>query len=230
MSEFLGPYGKATIILMRSHFDSDLPKLKDLKKLLHIPDGRYYKSGGRNYFEINKLEKLLMILQEIRGEEKDWHKTNSSDYLITVAEVHSNLFMALKYTAQVVDGFNLTDSAMKDLDRLIAEYNQVCSMRNDIKHVWDMLNRNCERAKEKGYVDNTILNPDVSALQKILAGYGDTQYANAAKNILDWYEIQRWKGGCTEFCVNGLMAGNRRTSRTGYDLKHKESSTQRSHR
>ncbi len=30
-------------------------------------------------------------------------------------------------------------------------------------------------------------------LQKILAGYGDSQYANAAKNILDWYEIQRWK-------------------------------------
>jgi hypothetical protein len=193
MSEFLGPYGKATIILMRSHFDSDLPKLKDLKKLLHIPDGRYYKSGGRNYFEINKLEKLLMILQEIRGEEKDWNKTNSSDYLITVAEVHSNLFMALKYTAQVVDGFNLTDSAMKDLDRLIAEYNQVCSMRNDIKHVWDMLNRNCERAKEKGYVDDTILNPDVSALQNILAGYGDSQYANAAKNILDWYEAHRWQ-------------------------------------
>jgi hypothetical protein len=38
-----------------------------------------------------------------------------------------------------------------------------------------------------------------------------------------------YKGGCTEFCVNGLMAGNRRTSRSGYDLKHKESSTQRSH-
>ena len=36
--------------------------------------------------------------------------------------------------------------------------------------------------------------------------------------------------GCTEFCVNGLMTGNRRISRTGYDLKHKESSTQRSHR
>ena len=35
-------------------------------------------------------------------------------------------------------------------------------------------------------------------------------------------------GGCTEFCVNGLMAGNRRTSRSGYDRKYKESSTQRS--
>jgi len=36
--------------------------------------------------------------------------------------------------------------------------------------------------------------------------------------------------GCTEFCVNGLMAGNRRTSRSGYDRKYKESSTQRSDR
>jgi hypothetical protein len=101
MSEFLGPHGKATIILMRSHFDSELPKLKDLKKLLHIPDGKYYKSGGRNYYEINKLEKLLLILQEVRGEEKDWKKADSSDYLITVAEVHSNLFMTLKYTNKI---------------------------------------------------------------------------------------------------------------------------------
>ena len=193
MSEFLGPHGQATIIMMRSHFDSELPKLKDLKKLLHIPDGKYYKSGGRNYHEINKLEKLLAILQDIRGEERDWNKTNSSDYLITVAEVHSNLFMTLKYTAQVVDGFNLTDASMKDLDRLIHAYNQVCSMRRDIAHMWDVLKRNSEDATEKGYADSTILNPDVPALQKILAGYGDDQYANAVKNIQDWYEIHRWK-------------------------------------
>ena len=189
MSEFLGPHGKATIILMRSHFDSELPKLKDLKKLLHIPDGKYYKSG------VSKLEKLLLILQEVRGEEKDWKKADSSDYLITVAEVHSNLFMTLKYTAQVVDGFNLTDSALKDLDKLINDYNQICSMRSDITHMWDVLNRNSTRATEKGFDDSTILNPDVISLQKTLAGYGDSQYANASKNILDWYEAHRWKYG-----------------------------------
>ena len=37
-------------------------------------------------------------------------------------------------------------------------------------------------------------------------------------------------GGRTKFYVNGLMAGKRRISRSGYDRKHKESSTQRSHR
>lgn len=36
--------------------------------------------------------------------------------------------------------------------------------------------------------------------------------------------------GCTEFCVNGLMAGNRRTSWREDDRKSKESSTQRPHR
>lgn len=36
--------------------------------------------------------------------------------------------------------------------------------------------------------------------------------------------------GCTEFCVNGLMAGNRRTSWREDDRKSKESSPQRPHR
>jgi hypothetical protein len=36
--------------------------------------------------------------------------------------------------------------------------------------------------------------------------------------------------GCTEFFLTGLIAGNRLISRSGYDLKHKESSTQKSHR
>ena len=193
MSEFLGPHGKATIVLMRSHFDSELPKLKDLKKLLHIPDGKYYKSGGRHQYDINKLERVLVILSEIRGQERDWQRTSSSDYLVTVAEVHSNLFMTLKYTAQVIDGFNLTNAAMASLDKLITNYSNICSMRSDITDMWDVLERNSTRAKEKGFDDSTILNPDVPSLQKILAGYGDAEYAKVIQDIQDWYETHRWK-------------------------------------
>jgi hypothetical protein len=193
MREFLGPHGKATIILMRSHFDTELPKLKDLKKLLHIPDGKYYKSGGRNSYDINKLERLLAILMEIRGEEADWRKNSSSDYLVTVAEVHSNLFMTLKYTAQVIDGFNLSEAALNDLDKLTGNYGLICAMRSDITRMWEVLNRNSERAAEKGIEDSTILNPDVPALQQLLAGYGDSEYAKATKEIQDWYDTYRWK-------------------------------------
>ena len=195
MSDFLGPHGKATVILMRAHFDSELPKLKDLKKLLHIPDGRYYKSGGRNYSSTHKLERLLNILSEIRGEEHDWKRYSSSDYLITVAQVHSNLFMTLKYSAQVIDGFNLTDACMEELEQLMSAYSSVCSMRSDVDNMWSTLERNKERAVKVGILDTTILEPNIPNLQSILQGYGDAEYLKATTELKDWYETYRWRVG-----------------------------------
>ena len=195
MSAFLGPHGKATVILMTAHFESELPKLKDLKKLLHIPDGRYYKSGGRNYASTNRLERLLGVLSEIRGEERDWQRHSSSDYLITVAEVHSNLFMTLKYSAQVIDGFNLTDACMDELEQLMSAYNGNCSMKGDVSNMWATLERNKDRAIKLGITDPTILNPDIPGLQKILQGYGDAEYLKATGDLKNWYDTYRWKVG-----------------------------------
>ena len=195
MSAFLGPHGKATVILMTAHFESELPKLKDLKKLLHIPDGRYYKSGGRNYASTNRLERLLGVLSEIRGEERDWQRHSSSDYLITVAEVHSNLFMTLKYSAQVIDGFNLTDACMDELEQLMSAYNGNCSMKGDVSNMWATLERNKDRAIKLGITDETILNPDIPSLQKILQGYGDAEYLKATSDLKNWYDTYRWKVG-----------------------------------
>ena len=193
MSEFLGPHGKATVVLMNAHFETELPKLKDLKKILHIPDGRYYKSSGRNYHEVNKIHRLLHVLAELRGEEVDRYKNHSSDYLITVAEVHSNLFMSIKYTAQVVDGFNLTDECMGELARLLDRYSKICSMQDDIKYMWKTLEDNKEIAEKQSATDKTILNPDIPALQAILHGYGDSHYAQVTQEIRDWYETYKWK-------------------------------------
>ena len=73
------------------------------------------------------------------------------------------------------------------------------------------LNRRLERS-----IDNWCMNTDPS---------WNLLNQSGIKVLID----QQGVGGCTEFCVNGLMAGNRRTSRSGYDRKHKESSTQRAH-
>ena len=194
-NDSFGPHGKATVILMTAHFESELPKLKDLKKLLHIPDGRYYKSGGRNYASTNRLERLLGVLSQIRGEERDWQRHSSSDYLITVAEVHSNLFMTLKYSAQVIDGFNLTDACMDELEQLMSAYNGNCSMKGDVSNMWATLERNKDRAIKLGITDATILNPDIPGLQQILQGYGDAEYLKATSDLKNWYDTYRWKVG-----------------------------------
>lgn len=193
MSEFLGPYGQATVILMKAHFDTELPKLKDLNKLLHIPDGKYYKSNGRNSYSVQRLERLLNVLSEIRGEQCDWSRYRSSNYLITVSEVNSNLFMSLKYSAQVVDGFNLTDACMDELENLMRAYSSICSMRSDVDHFWSTLEQNKETAEKDGFQDPTVSDPDLYSLQKLLYGYGDKQYLKACSDLNDWYNTYRWK-------------------------------------
>ena len=61
---------------------------------------------------------------------------------------------------------------------------------------------------------------------ELARSYGVRMHTHLAENDHD-VALSR---GCTEFCVNGQMAGNRRTSRSGYDRKYKESSAQRPHR
>jgi len=195
MSDFLGPYGQATVILMKAHFESELPKLKDLKKILQIPDGRFYKSGGRNYSSLHSLERLLNNLSEIRGEEYDWKRYSSSDYLITVAQVHSNLFMTLKHSAQIVDGFNLTDACMVELEQLMNSYRSICSMKRDVENIWETLEANSEKAINFQISDTTILEPDIANLKRILQGYGDAEYLKATSELQAWYETYRWKVG-----------------------------------
>jgi hypothetical protein len=192
MSEFLGPHGNATVVLMSAHFESELPKLKDLKKLLNVSDGKYYKSGGRHSSSIQQLETVLTIMAELSGDE-NVTKHSSNNYLITASEVYSNIFVKLKYTAEIVEGFNLTNDAMSELGKIIPCLTKLCSMQRDIEYFWTVLKRNAEKAKEMEFDDVTVLNPNLTALQEVLSTYGDSEYSKITTSIQAWYEKYRWK-------------------------------------
>lgn len=193
MSEFLGPRGKATVILMKAHFDTELPKLKDLKRILSIPDGRYYKSRGNFSNNIYRLTDLLGVVARIRKTGKHQSDFRSSDFLITVAEVNSNLFMSLNYDATIIEGFNLTEENFDQLGQLIENFYDIHSMMNSVQYMSQTLEQQRDTAVEKGFTDETILMPDIAALNNMLDGYGDDQLAIIEKSILDWYESNRWK-------------------------------------
>lgn len=195
MSEFLGPYGQATVILMKSHFGNDLPKLRDLKKILNITDGKFYKSDGRFSPDVRKLKNLLDLVADIRGEQYHWNKHESDEFLVTTANVQSNLFMMLKFNAQVIEGFNLTTSCLDDLDKLKERYSCVCSMRSKIEWFWSALEDNSQTAAEKGINDASILKPDISSMRPLLKGYGDEAYEEVTQALIKWHETYRWKVG-----------------------------------
>lgn len=193
MSELLGPKGKATVILFSAHFDSELPKLKDLKKILSIPDGRFYKSNGHHSREIHLLQELLATVHKVRGTGKTLYDFWSSDFFITVAEVDSNLLMKMKYDAEVVDGFNLTTQGLQELKKILNNFSEINSMRSQASRMPETLISQQESAIENGFIDTTILEPDIEGLKKMLADYGDRQQAKVHDSIEDWYKTYRWK-------------------------------------
>jgi hypothetical protein len=193
MSEFLGPYGQATIILMKTHFGNDLPKMRDLKKILNISDGKYYKREGRFSSDIAKLEKLLETLAEIRGEKHEWHKYSCTEFLVTQANVHSNLFMSLKFNAQIIEGFNLTVKDVEELDKLRDRYRDVLYIRSGMERIPEELIHNRKKAVNMGIQDQSILKPDIRGLKSILKGYGDSALQQATQELIDWHSRHRWQ-------------------------------------
>jgi hypothetical protein len=196
MKPFLGPYGAATIVLFTSQFDSELPKLSDLKRLLQIPDGTYYRSTGHHSTEVGHLEQVLTILRAPDANPNRYtyrRKTLSTDFLITVAGVNQSLFMTLKYSAQVVAGFNLTTQAVEELAALLKQHHCIWNLRENCESWPSTLQDQMQEAQSMGLTDTSILEADFEAVRRVTKDYGLEAIQTSVKALEQWYETYQWK-------------------------------------
>ena len=196
MKPFLGPYGAATIVLFTSQFDSELPKLSDLKRLLHIPDGAFYRSTGHHSTEVGHLEQVLTILRAPDANPNRYtyrRKSLSTDFLITVAGVNQSLFMTLKYSAQVVAGFNLTTQAVEELNALLKQHHCIWNLRENCESWPSTLQDQMQEAQSMGLTDTSILEADFEAVFRVTKDYGLEAIQTSVKALEQWYETYRWK-------------------------------------
>lgn len=196
MKEFLGPYGASTIVLFTSQFDSELPRLSEVKRMLQIPDGAFYRSRGNHSGQIARLEQLLGILRSTDlNPESGYHYRGghlSTDYLVTVANVPFSLFAALKYAAQLVAGFNLTNDAMTDLGHLLERHRRVCGLRNRCSSWPETLSDQIAQATSLGITDPSILEADIEAIQRVTENYGLVAIQTCKDALQQWYNTYRW--------------------------------------
>jgi len=198
MKPFLGPYGAATIVLFTSQFDSELPKLSDLKRLLHIPDGVFYRSTGYHCRDITRLEDVLRTLRDPTVNSISYtyrRKTLSTDYLATVAGVNQSVFMTLKYSAQLVAGFNLTTPAMEELAALLDHHQFIWNLRENCEHWPSTLQDQMQVAQSKGLTDTSILEADFEAVRRVTNDYGLAAIQTSVQALAKWHETYRWKDG-----------------------------------
>jgi hypothetical protein len=194
MSTFLGPRGQATVILFSSHFDHELPKLRELKRMLKIPDGKFYKSKGYHNRWIDQLESLLTKLRQARAPESDQiRRVSSTDFLVTVPDVAPNLFLTMKYSAELIGGFNLTDQSMVVLGDLLRAYDSATYVHQTPERIVSWLESNMTTRLAGAQDDQTVLQPDLDGIKRLLAGYGDANLEAAIKGLEDWHEQYRWQ-------------------------------------
>jgi hypothetical protein len=193
-SHTLGPFGKATVILFTAQFDSELPKLAEMKRSLKIPDGKYYRSHGHHSDLCNKLETLMYIVRNPTAEEDSWYRNRpSTDLFVTVADVHSDLFMTLKYSAQIVAGYNLTNAAVAKLHQLLQNRRRANRMRNTCAKWPDTLKDHIAEVKELGLVDPSITEIDINAVTGLTEGYGIAAIEQTTQALVAWHDRYRWR-------------------------------------
>jgi hypothetical protein len=190
MKEFLGPYGKSTIVLMQAQFESELPKLKDLKRLLNISDGLYYKASGRHSRSVEQLTNCLTL---IAGGGQEESVTCPTHYLITQSDVYKNDLLLMQYAATIIAGFNLTEAAMKELKQLLQTYHQLNWRTSSCRRFKTTLEENQEWAEQTGVEDPTLRNPNYEACDQVLNDYGTVAEAQVTAWLTAWYDKYYWK-------------------------------------
>ena len=190
MKEFLGPYGKSTIVLMQVQFESELPKLKDLKRLLNISDGIYYKASGRHSRSVEQLTNCLTL---IAGGGQEESVTRPTHYLVTQSDIYMNDLLLMKYAATIIAGFNLTEAAMKELAQLLQTYHQLDWRMSSCLRFKTTLEENQEWAEQTGVEDPTLRNPNYEACDQVLNDYGTAAEAQVTAWLTAWYDKYYWK-------------------------------------
>lgn len=193
MREFLGPEGAATIVFLKAPDENSLPKMKDVRRLFGIDTLKYYKGDGWYKDQISCLAQLLNILDEIKGNSPPWREFFPTDYLLLPPGTKQEIFFTLTYSSILVDGFDLTNQAIHSLDKLIDLHWEVKRWQGSITSFTSELESRADRAIQKNVIDPTILNPNISGIQELLAGYGDEAINALHSELQQWHADHKWK-------------------------------------
>jgi hypothetical protein len=190
----LGPFGAATVVLFTSQFDTQLPKLGEMKKRLGITDGKYYSANGNFSQSIGYLVDALATARNAGNPPgTPYPSVNCSHILVTVADVNSDLFALIRYSAELLGGFNLTEPALEELSRLLDRRREISWMRRTCNSWAETLTNLKAKARKLKLSDPSILEVDIKAISRITDPYALGALAEVDAEIAQWYGRFRWR-------------------------------------
>jgi len=195
MNDLFEKITKGSILLWNVEEDKDLPKKREMVRLLGTEDFTYYKSHGHYRSHIRTLARLKHCIspdfnQENRG---FWSQVPTSHFLFTAQEIEPNSFFILKYSAQCLGSYFVDGNDLRNLDHLLRRYDQVRSISGEITNWPNKIERHMEEIKRDGIEDPVIENFQIARLTAMTDGYGKQAVKDALSKLEAWHEQHYWK-------------------------------------
>jgi hypothetical protein len=186
---------KGSIMLWNVKNPSDLPKKKELNRLLSTSDLSYFKSQGQFKNYTNTLAKLTLILANKNNKQYFgyFEVTPTTDLIFTPNELESNSFFKVKFSQTCLGSYYVGNTEMNDLNHLVKKFMEVSSIRETIKK-WPLkILEHREHIKQLNLTDSSIDQFDMAALEALTLTYGDQACDAAIAQLQIWHDTYFWK-------------------------------------
>ena len=186
---------RGSIMLWNVEDEKELPKRKEIIRLLGTENFTYYKSHGHHRDYIRVLAKLSLYVSSTALEKQAdyWAQMEMTHFLFTDKEIESNSFFLLKYANKCYGTYYVDASDIKQLEKLTRAYEQVRSITDEVRNWASRIQKHKDQIAHDGINDQFISEFEIAKFEGLMHGYG-AQAIDQAKSFLeDWHDQHYWK-------------------------------------
>jgi len=195
MSNLFEKIKKGTIVIWNVKDQKELPKIREMTRLLGLKDFTYYKTDGHHSDYIRLILKMRESRSSYASQEEwqYWPKTETSHFLFTAQELQTNSFFQLRYLTTCLGAYFVGDADLAELRDLNRDYSQMRSIADRISRWPSVIADNQDHLRTEGIADTAIQNFDTPGLLKLIDGYGHEGISNAVSKLDAWHDRHYWK-------------------------------------
>ena len=194
MNDLFSKITKGSILLWNVEEEKDLPKRKEIVRLLGTEDFSYYKSHGHHRHYVQSLARLKFCIADDPDESGRgyWYGVPVSDVLFTPIEIEANVMLLLKYSVQCAGSYFVAKSDMDKLSQLLTNYDRVRRIASEIKNWPRNVQEHQAELANCVIQDSVIENFDFAQLLAITKGYGVQAIDHALLELQTWHGAHYW--------------------------------------
>ena len=200
MADLFSKIKKGSILMWDVDQDQDLPKRKEIIRLLGIENFAYYKSDGHHRSYIKPLARLKKCLSTDISEAKHgyWMQIPTSHFLFTAHEIKSNSWLASKYFGKCLGSYFVDSASLQNLDDLLRRFDRTRNIVDDVKSWVQKVESHKQEITKYGIEDAVIENFQVSSLAALVDGYGEQAVEQAKQKLQQWHQLHYWNNEITQ--------------------------------